>query len=484
MFDFSPPLIDWMTIAPLIAVALTGLIALMVEVMMPKRTNGGIIGVSLVGLAVAGGLLINNLSMPNSETFSGMALRDHFGTLLQLLLVVTCGLSILFSEGYLREKRIPFGEFYPLLLWSTMGAMIMCMTRNLLMLFLGVEVLSISLYVLAGMSRSEERSEESAMKYFLLGAFASAFLLFGISFVYGATGTLQLASISEAWTSGGISSQALLLFGFGLIMVGLSFKSGFVPFHQWTPDVYQGAPTNVTAFMAVGSKVAAIAAVWRVFEGFQIMSDYWIPIMSWVAILTMSVGNLIALLQKDVKRILGYSSIAHAGYILVAILAHYKNPQAVGFNTVFYYLLSYALMTLGSFAVISLTAHSGREGTMLSDLNGMWKRAPFAAASLIVFMASLVGIPPTSGFVGKFLIFSDALQAGLTPLAMVLAVNSIISVYYYVGIAHATVVAEEKRPGKSGRPTFGLNSTCLLCTVGVFGAAIFYSPLMNFLQGR
>src|SRR5205085_2348323 len=278
---------------------------------------------------------------------------------------------ILFSEGYLREKRIAFAEFYPLVLWSTSGAMLMATSRNLLVIFLGLEVLSIALYVMAGMSRSEEKSEESALKYFLLGAFASGFLLYGIAFLYGASGSLRIDDIAASWASAEPFARTLLVFGISLILVGLCFKSAFVPFHQWTPDVYQGAPTNVTAFMAAGSKIAAIAALFRVLESSGTMINYWLPGLAVVAVFTMTVGNLVALMQKDVKRILGYSSIAHAGYILVAILAHARsveNPSLngdIGFSTTAYYLLSYSVITIGAFAVISLVARKGREHTTL-----------------------------------------------------------------------------------------------------------------------
>src|SRR5437588_3183219 len=348
-----------------------------------------------------------------------MMVNDRFGNVMQLLLVISCGLCIAFSENYLREKRIAFGEFYPLVLWSTSGAMLMATSRNLLVIFLGLEVLSIALYVMAGMSRSEEKSEESALKYFLLGAFASGFLLYGIAFLYGASGSLRIDDIAATWASADPFARTLLVFGISLILVGLSFKSAFVPFHQWTPDVYQGAPTNVTAFMAAGSKVAAIAALYRVLDASGVMADYWLPGMTVIAVLTMTVGNLIALMQKDVKRILGYSSIAHAGYILVAVLAHAKSVSnqgsvgLIGFGTTAYYLLAYAVMTIGAFAVISLSAKDGRERTTLDDLHGLYKRDPFAAGALVVFMASLIGVPPTAGFIGKLFIFSDALQAHL-----------------------------------------------------------------------
>jgi NADH-quinone oxidoreductase subunit N len=364
-------------------------------------------------------------------------------------------------------------------LWSTVGAMIMSATTSLLMIFLGLEILSVALYVMAGMSRSEEKSEESALKYFLLGAFASGFLLYGISFVYGATGGLDLGAVRGVWQHHDATDRTLLTFGLGLILIGLGFKTSLVPFHQWTPDVYQGAPTNVAAFMASGSKIAAFAALVRILGAFSALQHIWVPALTVIAILTMFVGNFAALVQKDVKRILGYSSIANAGYLLVAIIAYGKMAK-IGAGTVTYFLLSYTLMTVGAFAVVSLLAKNRRESTRLEDLNGLWRRSPAAALLLVVFMASLIGIPPTAGFVGKFLIFFDAVRADLTPLAIVLAVNSIISAYYYLAIARAAFVADpDESEVASVKPSAAVTGVCAVCAIGIFAAVFFYSPLVG-----
>jgi NADH-quinone oxidoreductase subunit N len=485
LFNFALPSVDWLTIAPTVIVATVGVLALCIEMIWHKRNNNGIVWFCLLGLVAAGAVVVRQVGLTPEETLAGMVVRDQFGLVMQLLVIGAAFLTILFSEGYLREKRIPFGEFYPLLLWSASGAMIMATTKNLLMLFLGLEVLSIALYVLAGMARHENKSEESALKYFLLGAFASGFLLYGIAFIYGATGSLHMDQMLAGWTMGNEMMRGLLVFGLGLVLVGLCFKSAFVPFHQWTPDVYQGAPTNVTAFMAAGSKIGALAALWRFLDAvsFEQITPYWMPALYWVAIITMVVGNLIALLQKDVKRVLGYSSIAHAGYILVGILAHVENPAAVDSSTISYYLLSYSIMTIGAFAVVSITARAGQEGTRFDDVRGLWKRSPLAAVSLIVFMASLIGIPPTAGFFGKFFIFGDALAAGLTPLAIVLAVTSIISLYYYLGIGLAMFVSDEDGQTAIAPMSAGLRAACILCVVGVFAAAIFLYPIQNFIKG-
>lgn len=475
-----PSSIDWGIIAPIVIVMVTGILALTGEVINPKRNNNGIVTVSLLGLAVAAFTTIAQFGLPDASTLVEMVMRDRFGLAIQLLLILACSLTILLSEGYLREKRIPFGEFYPLVLWSTGGAMLMATSQNLLVVFLGLEILSIALYVLAGMSRSEARSEESALKYFLLGAFASGFLLYGIAFFYGTTGSLDLRALPSA-LEGNAMASTTLLFSIGLMMVGLGFKSALVPFHQWTPDVYQGAPTNVTAFMAVASKIGAIAALFRVLVAAAPMAAAWMPAMVAIAILTMILGNLLALVQKDVKRILGYSSIANAGYILVGVLAHVRAPDKVTFGTTVYFLLAYAFMTMGAFAVLTLMAKDGKDGTRLEDLKGLWQRSPWAAILLLVFMMSLIGIPPTAGFFGKFFIFQDAIAADLTVLAVVLAATSAISVAYYLQVAWSVFVSEEAQP-RAPIPIRGaLGVVCAVCLAGVLLAGIFFTPLTNWL---
>lgn len=477
-----PREIDFSMLMPIILVIITGIVALAIEMFRPKQNNNAIVFASLIGLTAAGIITAGQFGQPEKTTLTEMVLRDQFGLICQLLLIVACALTILFSESYLRARRIAFGEFYPLVLWSTSGAMMMATSRNLLVIFLGLEILSIALYVLAGLARSEVRSEESSIKYFLLGAFASGFFLYGIAMFYGATGSLDLAFLVNGLT-GNPAAKTLLVFGVGLMLVGLGFKAAFVPFHQWTPDVYQGAPTNVTAFMAVCSKIGAIAALFRVLVAAAPMREDWMPAMMAIAMLTMLVGNLVALVQKDVKRILGYSSIGHAGYLLVGLLAYVSAPDKVNIGTTAYYLLSYMFMTLGAFAVVSAVAQNGKEGTRLEDLNGLWQRDRFAAVLLVVFMVSLIGIPPSAGFFGKFFIFQDAVSAGLTPLAIVLAISSAISVAYYLKVARAAFVSESEteRPALVLSPA--LRATGLVCLLGVVLAGILVTPVQKFLMG-
>ncbi len=474
------PQIEWEIVMPTVIVVCTGILGLLVEMFRPKQNNNAIVGISLLGLVLAGVSLVNQIGLPSAATLNGMVFRDQFAVLVQLLMVIVTAVCFVFSEGYLRQKRIAFGEFYPLALWSLSGGMIMVGTKSLLMLFIGLEVLSIALYCLAGMSRSEQKSEESALKYFLLGAFASAFFLYGIAMVYGATGRIDLTAFQECVMEGTPNVYSLGLFGLCLILVGIGFKSAFVPFHQWTPDVYQGAPTNVTAFMAAVSKAAAFGALYRVLNAAVDFQAVWLPALSIVAVATMSVGNLLALVQKDVKRALGYSSIAHAGYLLVGLLAFLKAPGQTNLGGLVFYLLAYSLMTVGAFAVVSLTAKSGEEGTRTSDLNGLWKRAPFAAAALVVFMVSLVGVPPTAGFFGKWFIFMDALNAGLTTLAIVMAVNSAVSAYYYWQILKAAFVDEEPAVKREfGPETAALKLAVAVCAAGILLSVFFVGPFMG-----
>ncbi len=495
----TPAPIDWVALLPVILLTSAGVIGMCVEMIRPKKTNNFIVFISLIGLMTGAGAVIYNWQSPTNEFFGavytdtagnvqnlGLFIQDRFGQIAQLILITVAFLTVLFSEGYLREKRIPFGEFYPLVLWSTVGGMIMVTTRDLVILFLGLETLSIALYVLAGLSSQEKRSQESALKYFLLGAFASSFMLFGIALIYGATGTTHLFGIQQLFTQT-ISSNylyGLAYMGLGMIVVGFGFKAAVVPFHMWTPDVYQGAPTNVTGFMAAGSKVAAFIAFARFLDGAIGMKEIYIPILSVIAILTMTIGNLIALAQRDVKRILGYSSIAHAGYILVAIIAYAQSQKSegggLGFETLVYYLLTYAIMTVGAFAILCLTARNGREGTLLEDYNGLWKRHPIAGAMMIVLMASLAGIPPTGGFFAKYFIFKDALETGLIALAIILAINAVISAVYYLRIAVAVYVDEpEFKPSRFAPMNPGMLLTTLLSGMGIFAAGIFTGVILN-----
>jgi NADH-quinone oxidoreductase subunit N len=480
MEQWTMPSIDWTTLMPTIIVILTGCAALIVEMLRPKQNNNLIVGVSLVGLGGAAYCLLSHLGLPEISTLNGLVERDRLGSIIQLVLVGVTALTILFSEPYLRNKRIAFGEFYPLALWSAAGGMVMASSENLLMIFIGLELLSIGLYCMAGLSREETKSEESALKYFLLGAFASAFLLYGIAMFFGATGSISLSAAAGAPEG----AQGLLTLSSMMLIVGLGFKLALVPFHQWTPDVYQGAPTNVTAFMAAASKAAAAAAAIRIFSAFVPVQDFWMPILYWMAILSMAVGSFSALVQKDVKRVLGYSSIANAGYILVAILGAIKSGDG-NFAAAIYYLVVYSAATVGAFAVISVTAKAGTEGTRFEDLHGMWKKAPLAAGTLVFFMASMIGIPPLAGFFGKLLIFQTAVNGGYVDLAIVLAATSVASAFYYLRIMHAAFAADETAiPTQAAPVRGGLKASLIICAASTLILAFGANKIITAIEGE
>lgn len=474
MFQFALPTLDASTLAPTVIVALTGLVALGIELFSPKRNNNLIVGASLVGLMLALFALVTGFGPSDYESAAGTLVRDGFASGLQAVIVVGTALVILFSEPYLREKRIPFAEFYPLVLWSTVGAMLMVGTKNLLVMFLGLEILSIAIYVMAGMNRGDRGSGESALKYFLLGAFASSFFLYGVALFYGATGSLNLGSILPS--SDGLT-RGLLLIGLAMMLVGLSFKSSFAPFHQWTPDVYQGAPTNVTAFMATISKVGALGTLYRIVDAYSPYAPQWLPLVGGIAVLTMVVGNVAALAQTDVKRILGYSSVAQAGYVLVAIAAHGKRPDLVGPQSVIFFLASYVLTTIGALAVVALSARNDKEPTSLDSLGGLARRSPLAAGALAFFALSLIGLPPLGGFFAKFFVLGDALRAEIPSLAIVLALTSALSVIYYLRLARAPFAEES---GTVAVPTAtATRATLVLCAVGVLAVALFSAPVFG-----
>lgn len=488
-FVFPIPEIDWTQLVPVLAVSIGGILALIWQLVHRGRSNAGILGVCVVSLAITMGYLGAQMmrEVPSVETFGNMVFTDAFGLSMQFLLALSCLLILFFSEDYLHEKGISFAEFYPLAMWATAGAMIMASTKSLLMVFVGLEILSISLYALAGLSKYETRSQESSIKYFLLGAFASAFLLYGIAFIYGATGSIHLDSIYVAAGSANDVVRVPLTFGIALMFVGLLFKAALAPFHQWTPDVYQGAPTNVTALLATVSKIAAVAFLFRVMDVVSPMAHIWVPLLSGVAVLTMVLGNVQALVQTDVKRIMGYSSISNAGYLLVALIARMQNPERITPLAITIFLAGYVVMTLGSFGVFTLLTRNGKEFTDLKDLRGLFQTHPFAAAALAVFLCSQIGVPIFAGFWGKLMIFSDALGVGLNALAIIMAITSVISAFYYLVIIRAAFVDKsEVAPGTPALAPMrgGLKLVTWVCLVGTVLAFLAISPLSKYYESN
>jgi NADH-quinone oxidoreductase subunit N len=357
--------------------------------------------------------------------------QDNFAIFFKGIFLVSAALSILITDQYLQREGCNQGEIYPLMLFATVGMMLMAAGTDLMTIFLGLEVLSVSLYVLAGFNRDNVRSNEAGLKYFLLGAFSTGFLLYGMALTYGATGTTKVAKIAAAAQSGMVSSNLMLVAGMLLMATGFAFKVAAAPFHMWTPDVYEGAPTPVTAFMSVGPKAAGFAAFLRVFlVALPVFKPEWSALVWILAVLTMTVGNITALYQQNIKRMLAYSSIAHAGYVLVGFTA----GNAVGTAGIMFYMLSYAFMNIGAFAIIVLVGKKGEENNNISDYAGFGYKHPILGVAMCVFLFSLAGIPPAAGFVGKFYLFSGAVQAGYIWLAIIGVLNSAASVYYYLRV--------------------------------------------------
>lgn len=420
---------DFYTILPMLIVMVFGMIVLMVDLALPADSKVWCVVISVIGAVIAG-ISCAYLWDSNLTGFNGSVVADKFALLFQIILMVVVIVSIFLSERYIVTKGINHGEYYALLLFSTSGAMLMAASRELITIFIGLEVLSISLYILSGFARTEARSDEAALKYFLLGSFSSAFFLYGIALIYGGTGTTRLDALS-ALPMTAIASEYTVA-GIALLIVGLAFKAAIVPFHAWTPDVYEGAPTSVTAFMSAGAKCGAFAAFIRVALAFLPISAIFHDVVWVMAILTMIVGNVIAIVQPNVKRMLAYSSIAHAGYILVGVLAQ----NSMGHAGVLFYILAYTFMNLGAFGVLILLARQGDELNLVSDLRGLATRQPLAAAMMALFMFSLAGIPPTAGFMGKFYIFLGAIQAHQIGLTVVGLLASVIGVAYYLRIIY------------------------------------------------
>jgi NADH-quinone oxidoreductase subunit N len=365
---------------------------------------------------------------------------DRYALFFTMLLCGGSLLTILMSIDFLREHPLPAGEYHALVLLATCGMIFLVAANDLIVLFLALEIMSVAVYVLAGFLRREARSTEAALKYFLLGAFATGFLLYGIAFFYGAAGSTRLDVIAQAVARDGLRPFTLL--GMALVLVGFGFKVALIPFHVWTPDVYEGAPTAVTAFMAAGVKAAAFAAFARVFMGgLGSVAASWTGLLWALAALTMTVGNVTAVMQRSVKRMLAYSSIAHAGYALVGVVA----ASRAGGAALLFYLAVYAFMTLGAFGVVMALGRRGEPNEELSDWAGVGFRHPVLGLSMAVFMLSLAGIPPTAGFAGKFYLFSAAIDAGYVGLAVIGVLNSLVSVYYYLGVLVPMYMAEGNR---------------------------------------
>ncbi|MBF6569482.1 MAG: NADH-quinone oxidoreductase subunit N [Candidatus Binataceae bacterium] len=428
---------SWLPICPLAIVAVSAMIVLLVGVHVRDDESESLGALTLVLLSFAFMFTLGLLGR-SGIAFAGAISIDNFATFFELTILLSVALVVLMSIEYAPALGISAAEYYALLLFSTLGMMLMATAGDLIVIFVGFELMSIGVYVLAGFLRRNVKSSEAAIKYFILGAFSTGFLLYGIALIYGATGTIKLAAISAA-LAGPLATNPLLLSGLGLLLIGFAFKVAAVPFHMWTPDAYEGAPTPVTAFMAVGVKLGAFAAFLRIFMvHLNLASAHWSWVLWVIAALTMTLGNLSALVQTNIKRMLAYSAIAHAGYILVGMAA--AGPQAGG--AILYYLLGYAFTNLGAFAVVIALERRGTAGDRISDYRGLAARHPALAGVMTLFLLSLTGVPPLAGFLGKFYIFSAALNMGMIWLVIIAVLNSVVSAYYYIRVIVAMYMQE------------------------------------------
>jgi NADH-quinone oxidoreductase subunit N len=419
--------------------------------------------------------------------FSGLIQSDAFSFFFRLLVGTVSFLVVLAAGPYLDREKLPIAEFYALLFFATAGMGVLASAQELLTGFIGLEMSSISSYVLAGYRRDSLKSSESAMKYFLLGSFATAFFLYGIALVYGATGTTLLSKMAEADTA---ASGTLLKLGLAMILIGLGFKVAAAPFQVWTPDVYEGAPTPVTALFSAGPKAAAFALLLRIFATVPAATQYWFWAFWVLAALTMFAGNLGALVQTNMKRLLAYSSIAHAGYILVAFAAVTSMAQggsaeaAPAYAAVLFYLLSYALVKLGAFTIVSQLGGAGEKNLSLDDYAGLSQRQPFVAAMLSVYLLSLLGMPVTAGFFGKFYIFKAAVNSHLISLAVLMAINSVIGTYYYLRVIVVMYMREPSAEAAAAGPValpLGVTAVLLITFVGTILFGVYPNPVINFI---
>ena len=443
------PQVDFTPVLPLTILVVWASALLLVDLFIPKDRKSITALLAALGLALTLGFVLMQIGQEPINSFNNMVVSDGFSTFVNALLLVSGLLGIGLSFGYIKRMNLERGEYYTLMLFSISGMMLMAQAGDLIVVFLALELLSIPLYVLAAFDRPRVESEEAGLKYFLLGAFATGFVVYGTVLVFGATGTTSLSGIVSFLGSNGTPSL-LLTIGAALILVGLGFKIAAVPFHMWTPDVYQGSPTAVTAFMSSGAKIAGFAALLRVFAtAFPSIAVDMTSVLWAISALTMILGNLIAISQTNIKRMLAYSSIAHAGYILMAFVP-YGNPEvsSVSIAAGLFYLVAYAVTNFGTWGVVIALEKAEGRGLEIRDYAGLGRKYPALAAAMTVFMLSLIGLPPTIGLVGKFYLFRAVLAGGFTGLAIIGVLTSLVSAYYYLRVV-VTMYMQEGDPERS-----------------------------------
>ena len=470
-------------IIPMLCVTLAGLVVLLAESFRgrgEKMPIGGLAIIGLLGAAAASVLLWGNTGADGSGPVSfGVVSADRFGLFVNLVLIGVGLLTVVFSSQTIERDRLPAGEYYAMVLFAIVGMMLMAQATDLLVIFLALETMSISVYILTGIRREQQQSTEAAFKYFLLGAFASSFFLYGIAFLYGVTGTTNIDGISSEIARQSMSGNPMIYLGMGLLIVGFAFKIAAVPFHMWSPDAYEGAPTVVTGFMSTGVKAAAVAAFVRVFlKGLDPMIADWAPVLWWIAAATMVVGTVVGVAQTSLKRMLAYSSIAHGGYILAALVA----GNDVGKAAILFYLAAYALTNLGAFGIMALLGSKDRANDDLRDYAGLWHTHPVLAGLMTFFLLSLGGFPPTAGFIAKWYVFSAAIGAGYYGLAIIGVLSSVVSVFFYLRIVVMMYMTErDARPVPPPIPAIAM-AGLVVAMIGVLYLGVLPTRLIDIAQ--
>ena len=469
---------DWMLLAPELFLTAAGLLMLGLAVAFGKAKEDFLAFLATLSIGVAAGLLAFVATRPDRSAaiLGGAFVVDNFALFFKALILFSLALTVLASARYVGSAPYPGGEYYALLLFSGVGMLFMASGNNLISIYVALELMALSSYVLAGYFKAEPKSTEAALKYFILGAFSSGVLLYGLSLVYGVSGLMGLPELAKLLASAQRSN--LLMLGILLILAGLLFKIAAVPFHVWTPDVYEGSPTPVTAFFSVGPKVAAYAILARIFYvAFPKFQADWGFVIALVSAATMVLGNVAALLQSNVKRLLGYSSIANAGYALLGVLGF---RTEWGLWSVLVYLLAYTFMNFGAFTLVILLESRGYAGESVSDFNGLARRNMPAAVVMLVFLLSLAGLPPTAGFIGKYYLFTAAWKAGYVWLAVLAVLMSAVSLFYYFRIA-AAMFFSEGSPAEV-KSSYALTAVIAVCAVGTLAIGVAPQPFLEVLK--
>lgn len=448
-------------LVPLLMLLATGLVVALVGALSPRGEDSS--GAGLAGLGVAFASLACFRLWGHRLRAFGMVDSDGFSLFLSLVVLAGLALTLPVASVALKRQKLDRPEFYSLALLSATGMLLLVSTRNLLLIFVALETMSVGVYVLSGWARERSDSVEASLKYFLYGAFASAFFLYGIALFYGTAGSADLAAIESVLVSKGAALGLLPLAALGLLLVGLAYKIAAAPFHMWAPDVYQGAPTVVTGFMAVAVKAAAFGALLRATGSLDPLASEWKAILWVLAVLSMSVGNLVAIVQEDIKRMLAYSSVAHAGYLLVGVVA----AGEAGRTAVLFYLLGYTLMNFGAFAVAVALGKRGEDNLSIRGWGGLGWKYPLQGAAMTVFMLSLAGVPPTVGFVGKFYLFSAAVKEGYLALVLLAVINTLVSAYYYLRVVAVLYMGQPAPDPELPRLGLKLRIPLLITATGV-----------------